>query len=68
MAGVEDDAPDRLRALCHDLSTPLMVVAGFADLLVARGESLSAEERLAYTARIAEGAREMRELLDAARP
>lgn len=60
-------ADERLLTLVHDLRTPLTVVAGFAELLEARGEQLSAEDRREFTARIAEGARELRAILDAER-
>ncbi len=62
-----EDPRERLARLVHDLRTPLTVVGGFADLLEARGESLSAEQRTEFTARVAEGARELRAILDAER-
>ena len=55
---------DELRALVHDLRTPLTLVAGFSDLLVRRADDLPAPERDEYVRRIADAAREMRELLD----
>jgi K+-sensing histidine kinase KdpD len=55
---------DELRTLVHDLRTPLTLVSGFSDLLVRRAEELSAPERDEYVRRIADAAREMRELLD----
>jgi K+-sensing histidine kinase KdpD len=55
-----------VRALVHDLRTPLTVVEGFADLLARRGDELSPEERAAHARRIADAAGEMRALLDAA--
>jgi len=55
---------DELRTLVHDLRTPLTLVSGFSDLLVRRGDDLSAPERDEYVRRIADAAREMRELLD----
>ena len=48
----------------HDLRTPLTLVSGFSDLLVRRADDLSAPERDEYVRRIADAAREMRELLD----
>ena len=57
---------DELRTLVHDLRTPLTLVEGFSDLLVRRGEDLPAGERDEYVRRIADAAREMRELLDRA--
>jgi len=55
---------DELRTLVHDLRTPLTLVAGFSDLLVRRADDLPAPERDEYVRRIADAAREMRELLD----
>ena len=54
---------DVLRGLVHDLRTPLTLVSGFSDLLVRRADDLPASERDEYVRRIAEAAREMRELL-----
>jgi signal transduction histidine kinase len=59
-------ADDALRALVHDLRAPLTVVEGFSDLLARRVGELAATERDEYLGRIAEAAREMRELLDRA--
>jgi K+-sensing histidine kinase KdpD len=55
---------DELRALVHDLRTPLTLVSGFSELLVRRADDLPAPERDEYVRRIADAAREMRELLD----
>jgi signal transduction histidine kinase len=55
---------DELRTLVHALRTPLTLVSGFSDLLVRRADDLSAPERDDYVRRIADAAREMRELLD----
>ncbi len=64
--GVAGSNERDLRAkLVHDLRTPLTVVAGFADLLERRGDELSATQRADLVRRIADGAREMRALLDA---
>jgi K+-sensing histidine kinase KdpD len=57
---------DELRALVHDLRTPLTIVEGFSDLLVRRGAELDAAERDEYAGRIAAAAGEMRALLDRA--
>ncbi|MCW3011445.1 MAG: hypothetical protein JWO90_1849 [Solirubrobacterales bacterium] len=62
-----EDPQERLVALVHELRTPLTVVSGFADLLESRGDALSAEQRAEFTARVAAGARELREILDAER-
>jgi len=59
-------ADDELRTLVHDLRTPLTLVEGFSDLLVRRADDLPAPEREEYVRRIADAAREMRELLDRA--
>ena len=59
-------AGDELRTLVHDLRTPLTLVEGFSDLLARRGDDLAASERADYVRRIADAAREMRELLDRA--
>jgi K+-sensing histidine kinase KdpD len=55
---------DELRALVHDLRTPLTIVEGFSDLLVRRGGELEPELRDEFAERIADAAREMRERLD----
>jgi K+-sensing histidine kinase KdpD len=55
---------DELRGLVHDLRTPLTLVAGFSELLVRRADDLPAPERDEYVRRIADAAREMRELRD----
>lgn len=61
-------SPDeRLATLVHDLLSPLTVVTGFADVLETRGETLTPEQRATYTTLLAEGARELRTILDAAR-
>jgi K+-sensing histidine kinase KdpD len=59
-------ADDELRALVHDLRTPLTIVEGFSDLLVRRGAELDAGERDEYARRIAAAAGELRALLDRA--
>jgi K+-sensing histidine kinase KdpD len=61
----EADA-DALRALVHDLRTPLTLVEGFSDLLVRRGAELTPEQRDEYAQRIADAARELRALVDRA--
>jgi signal transduction histidine kinase len=53
--------------LVHDLRTPLTVVSGFAELLVRKRDTLTDEQRDEYIGRIAEGARELRDILDAER-
>ena len=59
-------AGEELRTLVHDLRTPVMIVEGFADLLVRRGAELEPAEREEYAGRIAAAARELRDLLDRA--
>jgi K+-sensing histidine kinase KdpD len=61
-----DASADELRTLVHDLRTPLTIVEGFSDLLVRRGAELEPEQRDEYAQRIAEAARELRELVDRA--
>jgi signal transduction histidine kinase len=60
-------APDDPRALLldlvHDLRTPLAVVLGFAELLVRHPGAMTDEQR-DFAARIAEGAEQLRELVD----
>jgi signal transduction histidine kinase len=50
----------------HDLRTPLAIVAGFAELLERRADTISEETRADYIARIRESADRMNELLDEA--
>ena len=57
---------DDLRSLVHDLRTPLTIVEGFSDLLGRRGAELEPEQRDEYAQRIADAARELRELVDRA--
>jgi K+-sensing histidine kinase KdpD len=57
---------DDLRSLVHDLRTPLTIVEGFSDLLVRRGAELEPEQRDEYAQRIAQAARELRDLVDRA--
>jgi K+-sensing histidine kinase KdpD len=57
---------DELRRLVHDLRTPLTIVQGFSDLLVRRGAELEPEQRAEYAQRIADAARELRDLVDRA--
>jgi K+-sensing histidine kinase KdpD len=61
-----DGDADPLRALVHDLRTPLTIVEGFSDLLVRRGAELAPEQRDEYAQRIADAARELRALVDRA--
>jgi K+-sensing histidine kinase KdpD len=57
---------DELRALVHDLRTPLTLVEGFSDLLLRRGDELGPEQREEYVQRIADAARELRAIVDRA--
>ena len=59
---------DPVRKLIHDLRTPATVISGFADLLERGGDSLTDERRAEYIRRIADAARELREILDDQRP
>jgi K+-sensing histidine kinase KdpD len=59
-------ADEELRSLIHDLRTPLTIVQGFSDLLVRRGAELEPGQRDEYAQRIAEAARELRDLVDRA--
>jgi K+-sensing histidine kinase KdpD len=61
-----DADAEALRALVHDLRTPLTIVEGFSDLLVRRGAELAPEQRDEYAQRIADAARELRALVDRA--
>ena len=62
------EAEERIRKLVHDLRTPATVISGFADLLERGGDSLTDERRDEYISRIANAARELREILDDTRP
>jgi signal transduction histidine kinase len=68
MSNETADSGAQLATLVHALRTPLTIVEGFADALGRRGEQMSVEERAEYLERIGDAAREMRELLDGARP
>ena len=61
----DESADARVRALVHDLRTPLALVLGFSELLETRGSELSDEQRADFLARIAEAAKELGRLLDA---
>jgi signal transduction histidine kinase len=58
---------DDLRRLVHDLRSPLAVIDGFARLLDSDHPGVSDAQRADYVQRIRTAAREMSELLDAAR-
>ncbi len=60
--GLPDDERRRLR---HDLSTPLTIVTGFAEVLAA-DRPVSDHQRREYAARIQAAAAELREMLDSA--
>ena len=55
-----------LRALVHDLRSPVAVIDGFAQLLQRGADTLTAEQRADYTRRIADAANELKALLDGA--
>ena len=59
-----DPAP--LRALVHDLRSPIAVIDGFAQLLERGADTLSADQRADYTRRIVEAAAELKAVLDGA--
>lgn len=60
----EGAGPPAREPLVHDLRTPLAVVGGFAELLQRGGDTLTAEQREDYLARIVAGTRQMAEILD----
>lgn len=66
-SGERSSEDERIAKLAHDLRTPLTIVSGFADLLQRRGADLPPDEVADFVERIAEAAREMKELLDAER-
>ena len=55
---------ERRARLVHDLRTPLTIVGGFADLLERAEGEITPERRAEFVMRIAEGARELRRILD----
>lgn len=59
-------ADEALRALVHDLRSPLAIIDGFAALLAKDDGSLTAEQRADYATRIRAAATEMRTALDTA--
>ncbi|MBI5105394.1 MAG: hypothetical protein HZB46_10530 [Solirubrobacterales bacterium] len=61
------DPEERLTKLVHDLRTPLTIVQGFAELLERGAGALDDERRQEYLVRVANAAREMKDLLDAER-
>jgi signal transduction histidine kinase len=58
------DPEERLTRLVHDLRTPLTIVQGFAELLERSGAAVDETRRAEYLERIANAAREMKEILD----
>jgi K+-sensing histidine kinase KdpD len=58
-------APDPLRALTHDLRSPLTIVEMLAGVLERDDGSLTPEERRDHARRIREAAAEARALVDA---
>ena len=62
------ESEERIRKLVHDLRTPATVISGFADLLERGGDNLTDERRAEYISRIADAARELRDILDDTRP
>lgn len=62
-APLPEDPAQRLMSLVHDLRTPLVVVAGFADLLATR-QDLDATQRAEFAVRLRDAARDLVALLD----
>ncbi len=54
-----------LRRLRHDLSSPLMIIAGFAQLLSSERDFADGERR-EYAQRIDDAAKQVREIVDGA--
>lgn len=59
-------ADDPLRALVHDLRSPLAIIDGFAALLARDEGGLTPEQRKDYAIRIRTAAGEMRRAIDEA--
>ncbi len=68
LRGKDDQKDLFLRALSHDLRTPLTIMQGFASILASQDDRLSALDRRRYAERIAAGAsrlqRQLNDLLD----
>jgi signal transduction histidine kinase len=62
----DEQRPDGLDRLRHDLRTPLTVVIGFAEIL-ASDRALSDDDRRDYAQRVLNAGYEIRELIDAAK-
>ena len=62
------DDTDTIRRLIHDLRSPLAVVEGFATMLARDDGNLTAEQRRDFAQRAADGAADMRRMLDEAAP
>jgi signal transduction histidine kinase len=60
MSGLDEQA---LRKLRHDLSSPLMIIAGFAQLLTSE-RTFSDAERREYAQRIDDASKQVREIVD----
>ena len=59
-----DDDRTSLRKFVHDARTPVTVVTGFADLLLRSGDTMTEEQVRDALQRIADGATQLRHLLD----
>ena len=57
---LDEEAARRLR---HDISSPLMIIGGFAQLLAA-DKPISDQDRREYASRIDAAAREVRQMID----
>jgi K+-sensing histidine kinase KdpD len=61
---MSDDDRTALRKFVHDARTPVTVVTGFADLLLRSGDTMTEQQRRDAVQRIADGATQLRGLLD----
>lgn len=61
------DAEQRLIDLAHDLRTPLAIIVGFTELMLAKDDTLTPEQRHDYVQRTSAAAADMRSILDTER-
>lgn len=64
LADIDDQKNLFLRAVSHDLRTPLTIMQGFASLLATQDDRLDPAERRHYAARIEAGARRLQRQLN----